>query len=120
MNLMNFMGAKAPQPLPDIPKPEPTRPQPLFNVQRFDGAVILKDWAHDFTGISHAIYVGKVSLFKCEDAIGFRPSSHESNWFVRIDGSTMAYNFLGCQVRGVIAFQNGRPEKFGPNTLVVP
>lgn len=90
-----------------------------FRVTEFDGVVITKEWIQGLDGQSYNQFLGSVSILNGEQMVGFKPGHTESNWVARIDGPTMSYNFPGCQVRGIIAFNEGRPEKMGNNVLVV-
>lgn len=77
----------------------------------FHGAVLLKYYIPLPDGGNAQAFVGKVSVFSDEEALGFKVSGGESNWCVRVAGASAALTFPGCQVRAVIALPDGAGAK---------
>lgn len=69
----------------------------------FDGVVILMDWMdHPQEGIPVKGFIGKISVFTDEQALGIKATGHNTaNWIARISGPTSSLNIMGCQVRGI-------------------
>jgi hypothetical protein len=85
----------------------------------FAGIVILKDWVVGLDGQNYTQFVGNVSLLRDVEAVGFGVSRGESNWIARVEGWTTTFNFLGCQVRGVVQLDK-LPEKLHVAAYIVP
>lgn len=72
-----------------------------LQVQKFHGAVILKQATWWPTGHTYHTFIGTVSVLEGKDALGFEVKD-DSNWFARIEGERGSINIPGCQVKMVL------------------
>ena len=76
--------AKTPPPPPK--KPKSNASDPLFQVEDFDGAIVTIDWTTGHDGRAYKVFVGKVTLARDIDAVGFESGDREVSWIARVQG----------------------------------
>jgi hypothetical protein len=92
-----------------------------YNVNGFEGLVVLKQFNTYPDGKSYVGVAGKVSIQRDKDLVGFEVRGGDTaNWALRVDGPSGSVTILGCQVRMVHQFDREIPDDLDPLFYRVP
>lgn len=92
-----------------------------FDVSGFTGIVQLKQFALMPDGRQYIGVVGKVSIHRDEDVVGFKVAGGETaNWIARVEGPGGTVNILGCQIKMVHQYDDGLPAELPKDFYPVP
>ena len=79
----------------------------------FKGTVVLKEWLPHPNGRSYNSIMGKVTILRDEQIIGFKVNDRESNWLARVEGDARAERGalrVGFRLRLRSALAHARPS----------
>lgn len=90
-------------------------PKPKFQIKDFYGAVVLNDWMEMPYGHQAKAIVGRISIYRDVEMIGF-VAERSANWVARVvseSDPTNTLTILGCQIRAIHTLSEDRAKCLG-------